>query len=35
MAENSIRVDPGQFGSPKPHLSCLPVETLIDLFMFE
>ena len=35
MAENSIRVDPEQFGSPEPHLSCSSVETLIDLFMSE
>ena len=35
MAENSIRVDPEQFGSPEPHLSCSSDETLIDLFMSE
>ena len=35
LAENSIRVDPEQIGSPKPQLSCSSVETLIDLFMSE
>ena len=35
LAENSIRVDPEQIGSPEPQLSCSSVETLIDLFMSE
>ena len=34
MADDSIRIDPEQFGSPEPNLSCSSIQTLTEKVVY-